>query len=141
MGLFYEAKPGGQDHVAAAIEDALQEEPANVPNKAAEAKKRAAKAKQDAQSDPPVLKTARVAVAVLIAAALIVGAVLLSAAMDNQAIAEAAKKVATPTYVSPDLTGLKTAADWLRTLGAAWSAALVAALLSEKAAATQGARA
>lgn len=136
MGLFYEAKASSEDHLADAIEEALGEDPTQVPNKKVEAKKRAAKAKQDAKAESPALKTARVAIAVVIAAALIIGAVMLSAAVDAQAIAEATKKVATPAYVPPDLTGLKSAAEWLRTLGAAWSAALVAVLLTEKAGST-----
>jgi hypothetical protein len=133
MGIFYEQRVPTEDHVADAIEQALEEDPGQVQNKKAEAKKRAAKVKEDAKTESPTLKTGRVAIAVVIAAVLIIGAVVLSGAVDNQAIAEATKKVTTPAYVPPELSGLKSAAEWLRTLGAAWSAGLVAVLLSEKA--------
>jgi hypothetical protein len=131
MGIFYERAPSARDHVADAIEEALKEPGRAGPAVAAEAKKRAAKAKQDAKKDTG-LKVGRVAVAIAIAAALIIGAIVLSAMVDTQAIAEAGKVAQNPAYKPPDVTGLKSAAEWLRTLGAAWSAGLVAVLLTEK---------
>ena len=137
MGLFYAPKASGVDHLASTIEDALEVQPSAVADKPAEAKKLAAKARQDAASDSPVLLVGRVLVGIAIAATLIVAAIVLSQAVDNQAIADALRKAQTPGYVSPDLEGLKSVAEWLRTIAAAWSAALLTLLLSEKAGASK----
>lgn len=133
MGLFYSRRNDQTDHCAAALQAALEEEPAAIADKAGEAKRRAAKVRQDSSKEPVEFHARRVAVGTLIAAALVVGAVVLAQAVDNQAISEALRKVQTDGYVPPDLSGLKTVAEWLRTLGAAWSAALVTVLLTEKA--------
>jgi hypothetical protein len=138
MGLFYDQKFTGEDHLAAAIGEALQEQaPKDRSGVPAEAKKRAARVREDAKKDAPTLNTGRLAVAVIIAAALIIGAIALSFMVDSQAISEAGKVAQTPAYKPPELSELKAAAEWLRTLGAAWSAGLVAILLSEKSATTQ----
>lgn len=136
MGIFYDRRPDIGPHIETALADALAAVPSGDPARdAAEAKSRTAELTQTIEAQKPPFHAWRVWGAVAIAAALIIGAVVLSIMTDNQAINEAAKVAANPNYKSPDLTGLKGVADWLRTLGAAWSAGLVSVLLSEKASA------
>lgn len=71
----------------------------------------------------------KVAVGVLLAAALIVGAVIVGMWADAWAAQQALVKVDKPTYVPPTST-LPAIATGLMTLAAAWSAALVTLLLT-----------
>ena len=133
MGFFYSQKPVGVDHVSAALQEAVQAAPIADPVAlAADVQKRATQLTSDLSGGAVTLMVGRVVVAVGIAAALIIGSVVLAFMVDSQAINEAGKMAQNAAYKSPDLSGLKSAAEWLRTLGAAWSAGLVAILLSEK---------
>lgn len=135
MGVFYQRRETGADPVKAAIEEALRVDPANL-DVADEAAKRAAKAKEDAKTGEAKLNTGRLLAAIAIAAILVIGAIVLAMMADTQAIAEAGKEAANSAYESPDLA-IKSTAEWLRTLGAAWSAGLVGVLLGEKAGASE----
>lgn len=131
MGLFFERVPSVVgDPVAEAIESALAVEPGTVPDRGAEAARRAdqANAAKGAASVKP--KPRPIGLGFLAVIALLAAAFFLAMWVDPQLIAEAQKAATTPGYTAPDLQATKLS-EAVQGMLVAWSGGLVGAIFGD----------
>ena len=128
MGIFVEyiADDGALTKVVRA---AMQADPADAADEAKVADKVAGtKAAAEAKA---TFHWSRIFIGLVIGGGLLVIAILLSIYADSWAVAQALEKAKTPAYVVPAST-IPALATSIMTLAAAWSAGLIAVVLSEK---------
>jgi hypothetical protein len=126
MGLFVERTPSPalQEIVAGALA-------ASPSTNAGTIQAVTASVQAAANAGPVIVKVLRIAVAILVGAALIAAGVCSSGSATSRRSSRAKLVISNPTYKPPTL-GIAAAGTSLITLGGAWSAALVGVILSEK---------
>lgn len=129
MGLFVDKAASDAD-LEETITETLQADPADARDRV-KVRQHVAAAKKAAEARS-TFKWSRIIVGLLIGGGLMLLAIALSIYADNWAADQALQAATTPGYVAPS-SSIPAIAASVMTLAAAWSAGLVAVLLSEKA--------